>query len=151
MEIPKYVIYYLEELQFLIKIWFIFYIIKALLNSLRFFIELILINEFTVFHIIIFIIFIVFISNIIEIILDYNFYELIIIIVTSSFELFGIFVFVEIIELNFFGLDRNLRKYIDNRAEDEINNIFEISDEQDSSDTESFKKENNEDDISVIP
>ena len=151
MEIPKYVIYYLEELQFLIKIWFIFYIIKALLNSLRFFIELILINEFTVFHIIIFIIFIVFISNIIEIILDYNFYELIIIIVTSSFELFGIFVFVEIIELNFFGLDKNLRKNIDNRAEDEINNIFEISDEQDSSDTESFKKENNEDDISVIP
>ena len=71
--------------------------------------------------------------------------------VTSSFELFGIFVFVEIIELNFFGLDRNLRKYIDNRAEDEINNIFEISDEQDSSDTESNKKENNEDDTSVIP
>ena len=125
-----------------------FYIIKSFFKSLRFFIELKFINDFTVFHIIIFIIFIVLISNIIEIISDYNLYELLMIIITSSFELFGIFIFVEIIELNFCELNKNLRRFIDSRAETEINNIGEISD---SSDIEDDKKEDNEDENLPYP
>ena len=121
------------------------------MNSIRFFIEIKFINTFTVFHIIILTIFKVLISNVIKIISYYNPYELIIIIVTTSFEIFGIFVFIEIIELNFCGLNLNLKMNIMNRAKSEINLLIGEKNESDISwDIETSEQDKSNDDSNSV-
>ena len=133
------------------NIFIFLYIFKSILNSIRFFIEIKFINTFTVFHIIILTIFKVLIFNIIKIISDYNPYELIIIIVTTSFEIFGIFVFIEIIELNFCGLNLNLKMNIMNRAKSEINLLIGEKNESDISwDIETSEQDKSNDDSNSV-
>ena len=126
----------------------IFYIIKSILNSIRFFIEIKFIYDFTVFHLVIFIILKVLFSNIIQIILNpFKPYVLIIIIITSLFEIFAISVFVEIIELNFCGFNKNLKMNIMNRANTEINLLIGQTNDSDiSSDVESSEQAKSSDD-----
>ena len=130
------------------KYLIIFYIIKSILNAIRFFIEIKFIYDFTVFHIVIFIILKVLFSNIIEIIFNRVYhYSLIIIIITSFFEIFAISVFVEIIELNFCGLNQNLKMNIMNRANTEINLLIGQTNDSDiSSDMESSEQAKSSDD-----
>ena len=57
-----------------------------------------------------------------------NYYQQIIIIITFIIEIFAILVFVEMIILNFCGLNFNIKNNIIFRAEDEINKLGKISD-----------------------
>ena len=43
--------------------------------------------------------------------------------------IFGL-IFLEIIELNFFGFNKNLRKYITNRSKEESEKIYELYPEE---------------------
>ena len=86
------------------------------------------INDFTVFHIFILISFYEYINAINKIIINFNLLELITTITIISLEILVSFVFVEIIELNFCGLNRNLKRNIINRGDNEINKLYEEKD-----------------------
>ena len=88
-----------------------------------------ILNDYTVFHIMLFFSITVFISNISNIILDFNINDFILVIITFPFEIFFILVFVEIIELNFCGLNSNLKKNIIERGSEEIDSLFEEKDD----------------------
>jgi len=82
------------------------------------------INDYTLYHIYIFSL----IDNFIKNIISYSGYDnsLIIIFLCISFfiELFMILVFLEIIEVNFWGLDKNLKKHIELRSITETDSTF---------------------------
>jgi hypothetical protein len=82
-------------------------------------------------------------NNTLMLILDYNNYELILIIFTFFFEIFWTFVFVEIIELNFCGLNTNLKKSIIFRSKIETDFLFieKDDDNEDNNDDASLYKE----------
>ena len=88
-------------------------------------------DNFSIFHIIILYTFntlIISVGNLLE---NYTYYELIMIIITFLIEILSIFIFLEIIELNFCGFNHNLKKNIINRSIDEKNIIYEVNDEDD--------------------
>ena len=102
---------------------------------LEFWINIIIIN-FSFFHIFIVLLICDLIISINTLIDNYKTIYLICIIICFSFELFMCFVFLEIIILNFFGLDKNTHKNIEERAVKDINstlylNIFDDSSELD--------------------
>ena len=74
--------------------------------------------------------------SIFELITDFGIFELIIIILTFSIEIFAIFVFFETIELNFCGLNLNLKKSIINRANNEIKGLLEELEEEEDEDND---------------
>ena len=84
-----------------------------------------IINDFTVFHLIIFFALKDMISDIIGLFIEYTFLDLIIILVPYTIEIFALLVFVEMVELNFCGLNQNLKRFIRNRADRDINLIYE--------------------------
>ena len=97
------------------------------------------INDFTVFHIIIFFALKDMIFNIIGLFIEYNSCDLIIIIVTYSIEIVALLVYLEIVELNFCGLNQNLKRFIRNRADRDINLIYESNiDENTDEETNNF-------------
>jgi len=110
------------------------FIFKSILKAIDFFLKVLTINDFSVFHIIIFLSFNDFINNIFRIILNqyknYHWYLILIIIITFSFEIFAIFIFVEVIELNCCDLNLNLKKNIIFRADRESNLIYQIKEEE---------------------
>ena len=59
------------------------------------------------------------------------------IIITFLIEILSVFIFLEIIELNFCGLNHNLRKNIISRSIDEDKLIYEINDDADEVDDNS--------------
>ena len=122
----------LEEIKKRTKGIYIFILIcKSILKATDFFLKVLTINNFSVFHIIIFISFNDFINNIFRIFFEKYSYDLkLIVIITFSFEIFAIFVFVEIIELNFCGLSTNLKKNIIDRSNIESNLIIQIKEEE---------------------
>ena len=67
------------------------------------------------------------ITSVFELIQDYTLFELIIMIITFFIEIISIFAFLEIIEFNFCGLNRNLKRNIINRAKEETNLSLNIS------------------------
>ena len=107
----------------------IIYIFQSILYALIFFMQMKILNDYTVFHIMLFFSITVFISNIFNIILDFNINDFILVIITFPFEIFFILVFVEIIELNFCGLNSNLKKNIIERGSEEIDSLFEEKDD----------------------
>ena len=107
----------------------IIYIFQSILYALIFFMQMKILNDYTVFHIMLFFSITVFISNISNIILDFNINDFILVIITFPFEIFFILVFVEIIELNFCGLNSNLKKNIIERGSEEIDSLFEEKDD----------------------
>ena len=109
----------------------IIYIVQSFLYLSSTVVKLLIMDKFTIFHIIIIYTFntlIISVGNLIE---NYTFYELIMIIITFLFEILSIFIFLEIIELNFCGLNHDLRKNIIYRSINEKNLIYEINDEDD--------------------
>ena len=101
------------------------------MKATDFFLKVLTINNFSFFHIIIFISFNYFINNIFRIFFEKYSYDLkLIVIITFSFEIFAIFVFVEIIELNFCGLSTNLKKNIIDRSSRESNLINKNKEEE---------------------
>ena len=101
------------------------------MKATDFFLKVLTINNFSIFHIIIFISFNDFINNIFRIFFEkYSYDSKLIVIITFSFEIFAIFVFVEIIELNFCGLSTNLKKNIIDRSNIESNLIIQIKEEE---------------------
>ena len=96
-------------------------------------------------HLVIFFFFIEFNDNILEIIGKFEDFKFIIIIITSLIEVFAIFIFYEKIELNFCGLNVNLKKNIIYRAESDIYSILDINEEK-----EDENDNNNEDNIEKL-
>jgi len=109
----------------------IIYIIQSILYISSAFVKLLIMDNFSIFHIIILYTFntlIISVGNLLE---NYTYYELIMIIITFLIEILSIFIFLEIIELNFCGFNHNLKKNIINRSIDEKNIIYEVNDEDD--------------------
>ena len=121
------------------------YIFISIFTSSANFLLLVLINYFTVRHLVIFFFFIEFNDNILEIIGKFEDFKFIIIIITSLIEVFAIFIFYEKIELNFCGLNVNLKKNIIYRAESDIYSILDINEEK-----EDENDNNNEDNIEKL-
>ena len=103
----------------------ILYIFKSILLSLNVFFTLLVMNDFTLLHIIVLFIFIRLVNNIFELFDNFTYYQLIINIITFAIEIFFLFVLFEIIELNFCGLNHNLRMNIITRSESEIKLIYQ--------------------------
>ena len=116
------------------------YLFRSILYALYYFFLMKTINDFSIFHIIILLFFEEFISNILGVSEDLDIGKLMFIIISFPFEILIIFVFVEIIELNFWGLNLNLKRNIINIERDEINLLNEISDKE--SDTNSNSENN---------
>ena len=93
-------------------------------------VEIVTINIFTVFHLILLYPFGRIVQNLIDF-SNYNIYEHITIISTSFIEIISILVFVELIILNFCGCNYNIKKNIIFRAEEEINNLDNFYDDND--------------------
>ena len=105
------------------------YVLKSILFSLTFLVRLLLMNDFTLFHIIALSNFIMLVENIYNLIQNFIYYKLIIMIITFSIEVFFLFVLFEIIELNFCGLNHNLKKSIINRSRNELELLLTYPDE----------------------
>ena len=103
------------------------YIIQSLLYCFCFIARLLIINDFNVFYLIIPFSINTLINSIFDIWKKFNIYELIIIIITFLIEIISTFILLEIIELNFCGLNNNLRKNIIKRATKEKGLIYEIN------------------------
>ena len=114
------------------NITYVFLVIESIINAFFLFIEILTINHFTVFHLMLLYGIFNLVKNIIYI-SKKNYYQKIIIIVSFIIEIFAVLVFVEIIILNFCGLNFDIKKNIIFRAEDEINKLRKISDYDESS------------------
>ena len=106
-----------------------------------------LINDFTVFHILLFYSIDIFVNDIISYFSKYNNLVLIISIVPFIIEIFLLSIFLEIIELNFCGLNFNLKKNIIIRSKVEINGIYvtNLINEDEDSNSDIILDNNNED------
>ena len=85
-------------------------VIFSILFAYEFFAKIITINSFTIFHYILLVYFGEVISSIFYLIFNFDVFYMIIIIITFSIEIFACLVLIEIIELNFCGLDLNIKK-----------------------------------------
>ena len=111
---------------------FAVFVIYSLMHSLYFFIVIVAINIFSVFHYFLFISFERLIVAIFSF-SEYTIFEQIILIVTFIIEIFAILVFIEIIILNFCGFNYNIKKNIMFRAEYEIGQLEKVNDNDDNS------------------
>ena len=112
------------------------FIIISILFAYEFLAKLITINSFTIFHYILLVYFGELISYIFDLISNFNIAYMIIIIITFFFEIFECLVFIETIELNFCGLNLNIKKSIMKRAIIELNSIYAIREEENEEDDE---------------
>ena len=120
----------------------ILYIFKSILLSLNVFFTLLVMNDFTLLHIIVLFIFIRLVNNTFDLFENFAYYQLIINIITFAIEIFFLFVLFEIIELNFCGLNVNLKKNIRNRSKTESSLIYydEIDNSTLNSENDSIKE-----------
>ena len=109
----------------------IVYIAQSILDLSCTFFKLLIMDKFTIFHIIILYTINTLIISCVNLIENNTIYEIIMIIITFLIEILSVFIFLEIIELNFCGLNHDLRKNIISRAMDDNNLIYEINDEDD--------------------
>ena len=115
----------ISEIQNISGYAILLYILKSFINSVIFFLRLLVMNEYSLFHIIILFIFLLLGNDIVGFFVDPPKYtQIIITIISFIIEFFFLFVLFEIIELNFCGLNHNLRKNIITRSEDETNHLF---------------------------
>ena len=80
------------------------------------------------------------IIDIFNLIIKFDYIDLLIYIVTYAIEILGVLVFIEAIELNFCNLDVNLKKNIILRAGNEIDSLYNY---QNKSENESEEPEEN--------
>ena len=97
------------------------YIFYSIFNLTCFLTRIFVVSNFTVFHLIILFSCNTMITSIFDLINEYTNLELVIEIISFFIEIISIFAFLEIIELNFCGLNRNLKRNIIRRAKDEAN------------------------------
>ena len=109
----------------------IIYVVQSILHLSCTFFKLLIMDKFTIFHIIILYTINTLIISCVNLIENNTIYEIIMIIITFLIEILSVFIFLEIIELNFCGLNHDLRKNIISRAMDDNNLIYEINDEDD--------------------
>ena len=108
------------------------------------------IYNFSPFHLILIVTFGEIINCIFKLISEYNNYNLILYVISYSFEILGVLVFIETIELNFCGLNKNLKKNIMFRAGNEIDSIYKIENEDDGEGIDDdIKEDENENDNTV--
>ena len=126
------------------KLTIVILVINSLLYTFFLFIEILTIHYFSVFHLILFICFGK-LFNIFFFLSSYNIYEIVTIIFTLLVDIISVSVFVEILILNFCGFNKNIKKYITFRAEDEIDHLLEI-DSHDGDDSINDHNNNGRDD-----
>ena len=97
-------------------------------------------NDFTAFHLILIVIFGEIINDIFKLIINFNYIYLLIYVITYSFEILGVFVFMEAIEINICNLNTYLKKNKILRAGNEINLLYSY---QNQSENESEESEAN--------
>ena len=102
----------LSETKNISGISILLYILISIFSAIEMFLILLIIYYFSIFHIAIPFIFLDLFQYIFNLIAEFDKYELIIIIFTFSIEILSIFLFLEIIELNFCGFTYNLNKNI---------------------------------------
>ena len=88
--------------------------------SLEHFMNLLTINSFTAFHLVLLVTFGELINSFFKFYVNYSTFDLINNLIAYFFEIIGVLVFIETIELNFCGLNRNLKKNIMFRAGNEV-------------------------------
>ena len=121
-------------------------IFNSIFYSLQHFIKLLTIDKFSVFHFILISTCGELINVIFGQIFKFEVFDLILTLVAYCFEIFGVLVFTERIELNFCGLNKNLKKNIMLRAGTEFDGIYKAQDEDESDKTntdESYSNDNN--------
>ena len=128
------IFYLFCEINEISKGYILIYLLKSLLKASLILWDMKTIKDFTVFHVIILISFDPLITSIYKLIDDFDILELILIIIIFIFEVLAMFVFVEIIELNFWGFNLNLKKNIRDRGTSEVNLLFEGKDEENEED-----------------
>ena len=107
---------------FLLIGYSIFYSAEHLMN-------LITINSFTAFHLILVVTLGTLINGFYDLYPKFKLFDLILNIVVYSFQIIGVLVFIEAIELNFCGLNSNLKKNIMFRAGNEVESIYNLQKE----------------------
>lgn len=114
----------------------IFSIIISIFNGFVIYLVFKTIYDFSIFYLI----FILGCRNFLSIVNDFNLAKLsgwIVIIFVFVCEIFAMLVFIEIVELNFLGLNINLKKNIILRERNEFHSIYKIEDEDHSNESES--------------
>ena len=114
----------------------IFSIIISIFNGFVIYLVFKTIYDFSIFYLI----FILGCRNFLSIVNDFNLAKLsgwIVIIFVFACEIFAMLVFIEIVELNFLGLNINLKKNIILRERNEFHSIYKIEDEDHSNESES--------------
>ena len=114
-------------------------IIFSILFAFEFFAKVITINSFTLFHYILIVDLGELISSIFDLISNFDIRYMINILITFPIEIFECLVFIETIELNFCGLNLNLKKSIIRRSVIEVNTIYNI-DEEDNEEEDNLKE-----------
>ena len=104
---------------------YIFLLIRGILYTGIITVTFLIIKEFSVFHLFPYTSLDEFISHIFFLSKNFEIFRFIMIIIAFPIEIFSIFVFTEIIELNFCGLNKNLKKNIINRADNEAYSIYD--------------------------
>ena len=114
---------------FLLIGYSIFYSSEHLMN-------LITINSFTAFHLILVVTLGALINGFYDLYPKIKLFDLILNIVVYSFQIIGVLVFIEAIELNFCGLNSNLKKNIMFRAGNEVESIYKQEKESEGEETD---------------
>lgn len=117
----------ISEIQNISGYAILLYILKSFINSVIFFLRLLVMNEYSLFHIIVLFIFLLLGGDIVNFFVDLKSYtQLIITFIAFLIEFFFLFVLFEIIELNFCGLNHNLKMNIITRSEYETNHLYYV-------------------------
>ena len=114
----------------------------SMFYSLEHFMNLLTINSFTAFHLVLLVTFGELINSFFKFYVNYSTFDLINNLIAYFFEIIGVLVFIETIELNFCGLNRNLKKNIMFRAGNEVESIYKQEKESESEETVSVSSEN---------
>ena len=123
---------------FILLIVLIFY---SILYALQHFIKLLTIDSFSVFHLILVVTCGEVINFIFGMINKFDYSDLILTFVTFCFEILGVLVFIERIELNFCGLESNLKKNIIFRERKELKEIYKLQKETENNESDSMISE----------
>ena len=133
--------FYLSEINIEINVETIcFLIFISILYAFEHCTKLLTMNDFTAFHLILIVIFGEIINDIFKLIINFNYIYLLIYVITYSFEILGVFVFMEAIEINICNLNTYLKKNKILRTGNEINLLYSY---QNQSENESEESEAN--------
>ena len=105
---------------------YILIILYGLFYSLEHFVKFYTMYTFSAFHYILISTFGEIIKFIYKMLIAFDTTEFIVNVVTYSVEIFAVLVFIETIELNFCGLNVNLKKNIIFRADVELDSIYKV-------------------------